>query len=208
MNRGWYDIAIVYQPATMRRICVFCGSSAGARGVYREIALATGRSIARRALGLVYGGASIGLMGAVADGALGAGGEVIGIIPGALEAKEIAHGGLTRLEVVSSMHERKARMAELADAFVALPGGMGTLEETAEVLTWAQLELHHKPCGLLDVEGYWAPLVAFLDQAVRERFLRPQHRELLIVEQDPEALLDRLADRAAGQPPGLAREQT
>jgi uncharacterized protein (TIGR00730 family) len=205
----------------MRRICVFCGSSAGARDVYREAALATGRSIARRALGLVYGGASVGLMGSVADGALDAGGEVIGVISTrrvsersahtgapALEAKEIAHEGLTRLEVVGSMHERKERMAELADAFVALPGGMGTLEETAEILTWAQLGLHHKPCGLLDVEGYWAPLVAFLDQAVRERFLRPQHRDLLVVERDPEALLDRLAERAAGQPPGLARGHT
>jgi uncharacterized protein (TIGR00730 family) len=192
----------------MRRICIFCGSSAGGRDVYREAALATGRSIALRGLGLVYGGASIGLMGAVADGALAAGGEVIGIIPGALEAKEIGHGGLTRLEVVGSMHERKARMAELADAFVALPGGMGTLEEIAEILTWAQLGLHHKPCALLDVEGYWAPLVALLDRAVEERFLRPEHRDLLLVGRDPEALLDRLASRAAGQPPGLQRDRT
>jgi uncharacterized protein (TIGR00730 family) len=192
----------------MRRICVFCGSSAGARDAYGEAALGTGRAIARRALGLVYGGASVGLMGAVADGALGAGGEVIGVIPGQLRAKEIAHARLTRLEVVSSMHERKARMAELADAFLALPGGLGTLEEVSEILTWAQLGLHHKPCGLLDVEGYWAPLVAFLDHAVRERFLHPRHRQLLVVEQDPEALLDRLAERAAGQPPGLDRDQT
>jgi uncharacterized protein (TIGR00730 family) len=192
----------------MRRICVFCGSSAGARDAYRQTALATGRAIAHRALGLVYGGASVGLMGALADGALGAGGEVIGVIPGPLRAKEIAHAGLTQLEVVGSMHERKARMAELADAFIALPGGLGTLEEMSEVLTWAQLGLHHKPCGLLDVEGYWAPLVAFLDQAVRERFLHPRHRQLLVVEQDPEALLDRLAERATGQPPGLDREKT
>lgn len=192
----------------MRHVCVFCGSSPGGQPAYLAAAVALGGLVARRGLGLVYGGASIGLMGAVADAALAGGGEVVGVIPAALEAKEIAHERLTRLEVVSSMHERKARMAELADAFVALPGGMGTLEETAEILTWAQLGLHHKPCGLLDVEGYWAPLVAFLDRAVRERFLRPEDRELLLVEQDPEALLDRLAARAAGQPPGLARERT
>ncbi len=180
----------------MRRICVFCGSSAGARDIYRQTARATGTAIARRSLGLVYGGASIGLMGAVADGALEAGGEVIGVIPAALEAKEIAHGGLARLEVVPSMHERKARMAELSDAFLALPGGMGTLEEMAEILTWAQLGLHAKPCALLDVEGYWAPLVAFLDHAVRERFLRPQHRELVVVGHDVAGVLDALEARA------------
>ncbi len=192
----------------MRRICVFCGSSSGARDVYRRVAEATGRTIARRGLGVVYGGAAIGLMGALADGALAEGGEVIGIIPGALVAREIAHGGLTRLDIVPSMHERKARMAELADAFVALPGGMGTLEEMAEILTWAQLGLHQKPCGLLDVEGYWAPLVAFLDHAVQERFLRPQHRALLLADRDPEALLDQLAAQAVPGAQGLEREQT
>ncbi len=173
----------------MRRICVFCGSSSGTRAAYVEAARSLGQLVARRGLGLVYGGASIGLMGAVADAALAAGGEVIGIIPGALQAKEIAHQGLTRLEVVGSMHERKARMAELADAFVALPGGMGTLEELSEVLTWAQLGLHGKPCGLLDVAGYWQPLVAFFDHAVQERFLRPQHRALLVVGEEPTDLL-------------------
>ncbi len=177
----------------MQRVCVFCGSSAGARPAYLAAASALGSSLARRGLGLVYGGASVGLMGAVADAAMASGGEVFGVIPAALEAKEIAHPGLTRLEVVGSMHDRKARMSELADAFVALPGGMGTLEELTEMLTWAQLGLHRKPCGLLDVAGYWRPLVAFFDHAVQERFLRPQHRALLLVEEQPEGLLDALA---------------
>ncbi len=177
----------------MQRVCVFCGSSPGRQASYLAAARALGALLARRGLGLVYGGASIGLMGAVADAALAAGGEVIGVIPAALEAKEIAHESLTRLEVVGSMHERKARMSELADAFVALPGGIGTLEELSEILTWAQLGLHQKPCGLLDVGAYWRPLVAFFDHAVQERFLRPQHRALLIVEDEPVALLDALA---------------
>jgi uncharacterized protein (TIGR00730 family) len=177
----------------MRRVGVFCGSAAGGQPTYLAAARALGELLARRGFGLVYGGASIGLMGAVADAALAAGGEVIGVIPAALEAKEIAHENLTRLEVVSSMHERKARMSELADAFVALPGGMGTLEELSEMLTWAQLGLHRKPCGLLDVAGYWRPLVAFFDHAVQEGFLRPQHRALLLVEEDSPRLLDALA---------------
>jgi uncharacterized protein (TIGR00730 family) len=177
----------------LQRVCVFSGSSSGRQEAYVAAARALGELVARRGLGLVYGGASIGLMGAVADAALRAGGEVVGVIPAALEAKEIAHEGLTRLEVVGSMHERKARMSELADAFIALPGGMGTLEELAEMLTWAQLGLHRKPCGLLDVAGYWRPLVAFFDHAVEERFLRPHHRALLLVEKEPRALLDALA---------------
>ncbi len=176
----------------MRRVCVFCGSSSGGQPAYLAAAVALGGLLARRGLGLVYGGASIGLMGAVADAALAAGGEVVGVLPAALEAKEIAHERLTRLEVVGSMHERKARMSDLADAFVALPGGMGTREELSEMLTWAQLGLHRKPCGLLDVAGYWRPLVAFFDHAVQERFLRPQHRALLLVEQHADALLDAL----------------
>jgi uncharacterized protein (TIGR00730 family) len=174
----------------LKRVCVFCGSSPGANPTYLASARALGRELAGRGLGLVYGGASVGLMGAVADGALSAGGEVVGVIPGALQAREIAHAGLTRLEVVSSMHERKARMAELADGFIALPGGMGTLEELAEILTWAQLGLHRKACAVLDVAGYWAPLVAFFDHAVQERFLRPEHRALLLVGRDPAPLLD------------------
>jgi uncharacterized protein (TIGR00730 family) len=146
-----------------------------------------------RGIGLVYGGGSVGLMGLLADAVLAGGGMVDGVIPRRLARKEIAHAGLTRLHRVGSMHERKALMADLSDAFVALPGGMGTLEELAEILTWAQLGLHRKPCALLDVEGYWRPLVAFFDHAVEEGFLRPGHRALLLVETDPEALLDRLA---------------
>ncbi|HEX9291548.1 MAG TPA: TIGR00730 family Rossman fold protein [Anaeromyxobacteraceae bacterium] len=177
----------------MRRICVFCGSSPGVNPAYLAAARALGELLARRGLGLVYGGASVGLMGAVADAALSAGGEVTGVLPEALQARELAHPRLTRLEIVGSMHERKARMAELADAFVALPGGMGTLEELAEILTWGQLGLHRKACGLLDVAGYWRPLVAFFDHAVEERFLRPEHRALLLVAREPPALLDALA---------------
>ena len=176
--------------SAMKRICVFCGSSAGAKPSYLATARDFGRELAARELGLVYGGSSVGLMGALADGALAAGAEVTGVIPRALEVKELAHRGVTRLEVVASMHERKARMAELADGFVALPGGMGTLEELAEILTWAQLGLHRKPCALLDVAGYWGPLVVFFDHAVQERFLRAEHRANLLVGAEPAALLD------------------
>jgi uncharacterized protein (TIGR00730 family) len=175
----------------MKRVCVFCGSSAGRDPRYAEMAGRLGSTLARRGIGLVYGGGSIGLMGAVADAALAAGGEVVGVIPKALQLRELAHGKLTTLHVVASMHERKAKMAELAHAFVALPGGMGTLEELAEILTWAQLGLHARPCGLLDVAGYYRPLIAFFDQAVAEGFLRPEHRQLFLVAEDPDALLDR-----------------
>jgi uncharacterized protein (TIGR00730 family) len=150
----------------------------------------------------VYGGGSVGLMGAIADGALEAGGEAIGVIPRALELRELAHRGLTTLHVVGSMHERKARMAELADAFVALPGGLGTLEELAEILTWAQLGLHAKPCGLLDVEGYYAPLIAFVDHAVAEGFVRAEHRRILHVAPTLDGLLDAFERYA---PPGVER---
>jgi uncharacterized protein (TIGR00730 family) len=177
----------------VKRVCVFCGSSLGAKPAYLESARRLGEALARRGLGLVYGGASVGLMGVVADAALAAGGEVVGVIPRALQSKEIAHPRLTRLHVVGSMHERKARMVELSDAFVALPGGLGTLEEFAEVLTWAQLGLHRNPCGLLDVAGYYRPLTTFFDHAVAERFLRPEHREVVLVDDEPERLLDRLA---------------
>jgi uncharacterized protein (TIGR00730 family) len=173
----------------MKRVCVFCGSSPGSNGRYIEIARDVGRTLARRGLGLVYGGGSVGLMGAVASSALEAGGEVDGVIPRALEARELAHGSLTRLHRVASMHERKAKMNELSDAFLALPGGMGTLEELSEILTWAQLGLHAKPCGLLDVEGYYRPLVAYFDHAVAEGFLRPEHRQLVLVGGDVESLL-------------------
>src|SRR5574337_1265417 len=177
----------------LRRVCVFCGSAGGARPAYPRSAAKLGGELARRGVGLVYGGGSIGLMGVLADAALAAGGEVIGVIPRGLAHKEIAHHRLTRLRVVPSMHARKALMADLADAFVALPGGMGTLEELTEVLTWAQLGIHAKPCALLDVAGYWRPLIRLLDHAVEERFLRRDHRRLLLVDRRPERLLDRLA---------------
>lgn len=177
----------------LNRICVFCGSSPGRRPEYREAAAALGRAMVRRGAGLVFGGGHVGIMGAVADAVLAAGGEATGVIPRGLQVRELAHGGLTELRVVDTMHERKALMAELSDAFVALPGGMGTLEETTEVLTWAQLGIHRKPVGLLDVAGYWSPFVAMLDHAVEEGFLRPDQRGLLLVEREVEPLLDRLA---------------
>jgi uncharacterized protein (TIGR00730 family) len=178
----------------MRRICVFCGSMPGARPGYLAAARSMGELLARRNLGLVYGGGSIGLMGAIADAALAAGGEVVGVIPRSLEAKEVDHRGLTEQHVVGSMHERKKMMADLADGFVAMPGGMGTLEELAEILTWSQLGLHAKPkpLGLLDVEGYWSPLVSFFDHAVAERFIRAEHRQLVLVDASPEGLLAKL----------------
>lgn len=177
----------------LRRVCVFSGSSSGARPDYENTAVALGRLLADRGIGVVYGGAAVGLMGSVADAALAAGGEVVGVIPEALVAKEIAHPGLTELRVVGSMHERKAAMADLADAFVALPGGLGTLEETFEMLTWTQLGLHGSPVGLLDVCGFFTDLGRFLDHAVAEGFLRPPHRDLALVDEDPARLLDRLA---------------
>jgi hypothetical protein len=177
----------------MKRICVFCGSSSGHDPRYLEAARTMGQTLARRGLGLVYGGGSVGLMGAVADAALAAGGEVIGVIPEVLQIRELAHRSLTTLHVVGSMHERKALMAELSDGFVALPGGMGTLEELSEVLTWAQLGLHARPIGLLDVAGYYQPLADFFDRAVGAGFLRPAHRALLLVGHEPGALLDRFA---------------
>jgi len=170
-------------------VCVFCGANPGARTAYGAAARDLGACLARRGVGLVYGGASVGLMGEVANAALAEGGEVLGVIPRALWEREVAHEGLTRLEVVGSMHERKARMADLADAFIALPGGVGTLEELFEVWTWAQLGMHAKPCGLLDVEGYYGPLLRFVDHAVAESFLREAHRGMLHVDDDPARLL-------------------
>jgi hypothetical protein len=175
----------------VKRICVFCGSSPGADPRYGAAADEAGRTLARRGIGLVYGGGNVGLMGRIADAALAAGGEVIGVIPNALVNKEIAHDGLTRLHVVDSMHARKALMAELSDGFVALPGGVGTLEELFEIVTWSQLGLHAKPCGLLDVAGYWTSLLAFLDHAVTERFVKEKHRALLLSAGSLDALLDR-----------------
>lgn len=186
----------------MRRVCVFCGSSAGTRPAYAEAARATGRLIAERGLGLVYGGGEVGLMGIVANAALAAGGEVIGVIPEALTRMEVGHPNLTELHVVATMHERKALMAELSDGFVALPGGIGTLEELFEVWTWGQLGIHRKPLGFLDVEGYYEPLHAFLDHSVAEGFLKDRHRAMTAVDSDPAALLDRLA---AYQPPDTVK---
>jgi uncharacterized protein (TIGR00730 family) len=178
----------------MKRVCVYCGSSPGNRPDYADLARELGRTLAARGLGLVYGGGHVGLMGTLADAVLAAGGEVTGIIPQRLVDAEVAHHGLTSLEIVGSMHERKARMAELADAFIALPGGFGTLDELFEILTWAQLGLHGKPCGLIDFDGYYAPLVTWADSAVRAGFVRPAHRKLLMVDTDIARLLDRLAD--------------
>lgn len=172
------------------RICVFLGSSTGRLPLYAETARAFGGLLARRGIGLVYGGGSIGLMGQVADGAAAAGGEVIGVIPEALRSREVDHDNLSALHVVSTMHERKAMMAELSDGFVALPGGIGTFEELFEVWTWSQLGYHAKPCGLLDINGFYSPMRAFIDHVVAEGFLREQHRDMLMVDNDPERLLD------------------
>jgi uncharacterized protein (TIGR00730 family) len=178
----------------VERICVFCGASPGARPAYREATEELARLLAEQGIGVVYGGGGVGLMGALADAVLAAGGEITGVIPRPLLEREIAHRGVTDMRVVASMHERKALMAELADAFVALPGGIGTLEELFEVYTWAQLGLHRKPCALLSVEGYYDGVADFLGHAVEERFLREETRELLMVESEPAALLGRLRD--------------
>ncbi len=174
------------------RICVFCGSKFGNNPVYQQAARDFATLLASADHELVYGGGNIGLMGVIADAALAAGGQVIGVIPGALAGLEIAHSRLTQLHVVKSMHERKALMADLSDAFVALPGGFGTLDETFETLTWAQLRIHNKPVGMLNVDNYFTPLLEFLDLQVRQGFVRSDHRELLLVETRPQVMLDRL----------------
>jgi uncharacterized protein (TIGR00730 family) len=180
-----------------RSVCVFCGSNVGSRPEYSAAAEAVGRLLAERRIELVYGGGKVGLMGKVADAVLSAGGKVTGVIPQALMLKEIGHEGLTELKIVNSMHERKALMAELAEAFIALPGGFGTLDEFCEILTWAQLGLHHKPCGLLNVNGYYDHFSRLLDHAVNEQFLRPLHRAMVISDEDPEALLCRMREYEA-----------
>jgi uncharacterized protein (TIGR00730 family) len=177
-----------------RRICVFCGSSPGARTCYAEAATSVARYLARNQIGIVYGGGKVGLMGALADAALEAGGDVIGVIPRSLVEKELSHPRLSDLRVVDSMHERKALMAELSDAFIALPGGYGTFEEFCEVLTWTQLGLHRKPCGILNVEGYYDHLLALFDQAVTEQFVKPVHRQMVISDHQPEALIQSLLE--------------
>lgn len=171
------------------RLCVFCGSSSGQDPVYLEAARSLGGALARTGIDLVYGGASVGLMGAVADAVLAGGGHVIGVMPQALVDKEIAHKALSDLRIVGSMHERKALMAELADGFVALPGGLGTFEELFEVWTWAQLGYHRKPCALLNAGGFYDKLTAFLDDVVERGFVKPIHRSMLIVEENPAALI-------------------
>ncbi|MGN6512591.1 MAG: TIGR00730 family Rossman fold protein [Lysobacteraceae bacterium] len=173
----------------MRAVCVYCGSNTGARPAYAERAAILGTRLAREGLALVYGGGNVGLMGIVADAALAAGGEVVGVIPEQLAGWEVGHAGLSRLEVVGSMHERKARMFDLSDAFIALPGGFGTLDEMFEMLTWRQLGLGDKPCAFLDVEGYYAPLAMMLDRMVGERFLHPDQRRDLWHGEDLDALL-------------------
>ncbi|HMC66795.1 MAG TPA: TIGR00730 family Rossman fold protein [Gemmataceae bacterium] len=177
----------------MKRICVFCGSKKGDGAEYARSARRLGELLAERKLGLVFGGGHIGLMGVLADAVLQAGCEAIGVIPQALVDKELAHSGLSQLHVVASMHERKAVMADLSDAFIALPGGFGTADELFEILTWSQLGLHSKPIGLLNVSGFFDPLLAWLDRTVQEGFLKAKHRRLLLVADDPERLLDLLA---------------
>ena len=186
----------------MKRICVYCGSNPGRREDYRQAAEHLGRLVARNGLGLVYGGSSLGVMGAVADAALEGGAEVIGVIPRALATREVAHGGLADLRVVESMHERKAMMAELSDAFVALPGGWGTMEEIFEALTWGQLGLHRKPCGLLNVSGYFDHLRAFLEHATDEAFVKPEYRPMIIVDDDAGRLIERFRGY---QPPNVRK---
>ena len=177
----------------MQRVCVFCGASSGRRSAYADAARALGAVCASRGIGVVYGGGRVGLMGAVADAALAAGGEVVGVIPQELVDRELAHGGLTELHVVGSLHERKALMAELSDAFAALPGGFGTLDELMEQLTWSQLGLHAKPVGLLDADEYWRPLIALARHATEEGFVREADLAAIAVAEEPAALLDALA---------------
>lgn len=178
----------------MKRYCVFCGSSSGNRPEYRTAAEELGAELVRQNIGLVYGGTSVGLMGVLADAVLKAGGEALGVIPERLMKREVGHKGLTKLHVVRSMHERKALMADLSDAFVAMPGGYGTLEEFCEIVTWAQLGLHAKPCGILNVRGYYSSLLAMFDHAVEERFLKPENRALVLARDTVVELLEALEE--------------
>jgi uncharacterized protein (TIGR00730 family) len=178
-------------------VCVFCGSNSGADPAYAESARRMGQILANRGITLVYGGGRVGLMGALADAALAAGGRVIGVIPEALKRREVAHESLTELRMVQTMHERKQLMADLSDAFVAMPGGFGTFEEFCEVLTWSQLGMHAKPCGLLNVKGYYTGLLALFDHAVAEQLLHPRNRAMVIAESEPKPLLDAMAQYRA-----------
>ncbi|MBD0384480.1 LOG family protein [Paenibacillus sedimenti] len=175
----------------MKRLAVFCGSSNGASQVYKEGAVQLGKELVKRRITLVYGGASVGIMGALADTVLNEGGKVIGVIPRHLAEREISHPHVTELYTVETMHERKAKMAELADGFIALPGGSGTLEEFFEVLTWAQIGLHQKPCGLLNIQEYYSPLLSLLDHMVEQQFMQEKYRALAIVDSDPKKLIDK-----------------
>src|SRR5579863_4621919 len=177
----------------LRRVCVFCGSKSGVSHAYRDAAAALGAEFVNRNMGLVFGGGSVGLMGVIADAVLDAGGEVVGVIPDALATKELLHVRVSDMRRVRDMHERKAVMAELADAFIALPGGFGTFEELFEVITWAQLGFHRKNIGLLNVDGYFDPLVELVDHAIRAEFIKSSHRDLIVLEREPALLLDRLA---------------
>jgi len=195
-------------PRTFKRLCVFCGSSHGANPAYADAARNLGGELARRGIGLVYGGGNVGLMGVIADGVLAAGGEVIGVIPEALMAKELGHKGIQDLRVVKTMHERKAMMAELSDGFIALPGGIGTFEEFFEIVTWAQLGFHSKPCALLNVNGFYDPLLHLLDHAIAERFVKPKQRDLVLVESDYSNLLDRMANHHVPREPKWIAKET
>jgi uncharacterized protein (TIGR00730 family) len=185
------------------KVCVYAGSAPGALPSYTEAARDMAQALVRRGSGVVYGGGSLGLMGALADAALAAGGEVIGVIPRFLDDREVGHGGLTELHVTENMHDRKMLMAQLSDAFVVLPGGIGTLEEVVEMLSWSQLGLHRKPIGLLDTDGFWAPLIDLLDHMTTEQFVGLDHRRLLLSEREPDALLDAMD---AWEAPAVARQ--
>ncbi len=176
----------------IKRICIFCGSNVGVRRAYAEAAAALARHLVKLGIGIVYGGGNVGLMGVLADAALSEGGEVIGVIPQSLFAKEVGHTGLADLRIVGSMHERKALMADLADGFIAMPGGWGTFDELCEILTWAQLGLHRKPCGILNVEGYYDTLLAMFDHSVAEGFLKREYRPMIVTSTDPEELVAKM----------------
>ena len=212
-TRVWVGGLIAVRQSSLlrvQRVCVFCGASPGARPEYAEATVELARLLVADGIGVVYGGGGVGLMGALADAMLAEGGEIIGVIPRALMDREIAHPGVTDMRVVGSMHERKALMAELADAFIALPGGIGTLEELFEVYTWAQLGLHQKPCALLNVVGYYDGIASFLAHAVEERFLRVEHLDVLMVERDPDALMETLRrfEPDTALPKWIDREET
>jgi len=196
-------------PLGMKRICVFCGSSPGKRPAYEQAAQAMGRELVERGISLVYGGGNVGLMGVIADTVMKGGGEVIGVIPQALADREIANIGVTDLRIVDSMHTRKAMMAELSDAFIAMPGGVGTFEEFFEAVTWTQLGVHRKPCGLLNAADFYTPLVDFIDRAVDEGFIRPVHRTAIVVDDDSARLLDKLvAVELPDVPKWMRRDET